>query len=204
MAVMGGRRKSHMVEFIGSFPRTVPPATLPEVAYVGRSNVGKSSALNAIVDRKKAARVSQRPGRTQAVNLFHVDGRLCFADLPGYGFARVPDAVREQWRELVEGYLFDREGLNLVVQLVDARHEAQPLDLQMMSVLKETGTDFLVLATKVDLVKRSKRAHHIARLRKALGIATDRIIPFSSKDRTGVDEVWAVLNAVVTSDGAGD
>ncbi len=198
---MAKKEKSHTVDFIGSFPRVVPAATLPEVAFVGRSNVGKSSALNAIVGRKRIARVSQRPGRTQAVNLFHVDQRICFADLPGYGFARVPEAVRLQWQELVEGYLFERQGLDLVVQLVDARHEAQPLDLQMVQVLKEANLPYVVLATKTDLVKRAKRAHHIARLRKALGVAVDHMIPFSSKDRTGVDVVWSVLDAVATSGG---
>jgi GTP-binding protein len=192
-----GKQKSHAVKFIGSFPNIVPPATFPEVAFVGRSNVGKSSALNAILNRKKAARVSQRPGRTQAVNLFHIDDQLCFADLPGYGFARVPEAVRLQWQALVEGYLFDRKGLNLVVQLVDARHEAQPLDLTMVKLLKDTGLDYILLATKLDLVKRGRRAHHVARLRKALGVPANRIIPFSSKDRTGVDTVWSTVLPLV-------
>jgi GTP-binding protein len=192
-----GKQKSHNVKFIGSFPNIVPPATFPEVAFVGRSNVGKSSALNTILNRKKAARVSQRPGRTQAVNLFHIDNQLCFADLPGYGFARVPEAVRLQWQTLVEGYLFDRKGLNLVVQLVDARHEAQPLDLTMVKVLKDAKLDYIVLATKTDLVKRAKRAHHVARLRKALGVPPNRIISFSAKDRTGVDAVWSVLRPLV-------
>ncbi len=192
------RGHNHTVEFIGSFPRDVPPAQLPEVAFVGRSNVGKSSAINAILGRKKkVARVSQRPGRTQAVNLFHIDGRVCFADLPGYGFARVPMEVREAWRSLVEGYLFDREGLKLVVVLVDARHEAQKMDIQLLDVLRHAGRNFVVLATKTDRMKRSKRAGSIATLRKGLGLKAHQIVPFSSPDCVGVEETWAAIEAAI-------
>jgi len=189
--------RSYQVEFLGSFPKNVPPATLPEVAFVGRSNVGKSSAINAILGRKKVARVSQRPGRTQAVNLFHIDGRICFADLPGYGFARVPQRVRQAWKHLVEGYLFDREGLNLVVVLVDSRHEAQEMDIQLLDVLRTAKRDFVVLATKVDRMKRSKRAAAIATLRKGLRLKPDQLIAFSAPDRVGVDEAWAAIGAAV-------
>ena len=188
--------RSYQVEFLGSFPKNVPEAVLPEVAFVGRSNVGKSSAINAILGRKKkVARVSGRPGRTQAVNLFHIDKRVCFADLPGYGFAKVPEAVRRAWRSLVEGYLFEREGLDLVVVLVDARHDAQKMDIQMLNVLREAKRPFLVLATKVDRMKRSKRAASISKLRKALGLKADQIIAFSSPERLGVDEAWAAIEA---------
>jgi GTP-binding protein len=188
--------RSYQVEFLGSFPKNVPEAVLPEVAFVGRSNVGKSSAINAILGRKKkVARVSGRPGRTQAVNLFHIDKRVCFADLPGYGFAKVPEAVRRAWRSLVEGYLFEREGLDLVVVLVDARHDAQKMDIQMLNVLREANRPFLVLATKVDRMKRSKRAASISKLRKALGLKADQIIAFSSPERLGVDEAWAAIEA---------
>jgi len=189
--------RSYQVEFLGSFPKDVPPATLPEVAFVGRSNVGKSSAINAILNRKKAARVSGRPGRTQAVNLFHIDERVCFADLPGYGFARVPTKVRQAWKHLVEGYLFEREGLELVVVLVDARHDAQKMDIQLLDVLRSSKRGFVVLATKVDRMKRSKRAPAIAKLRKGLGLKAGQIIPFSSPDRLGVDETWAVIEAAI-------
>jgi GTP-binding protein len=188
--------RSYQVEFLGSFPKNVPEAVLPEVAFVGRSNVGKSSAINAILGRKKkVARVSGRPGRTQAVNLFHIDKRVCFADLPGYGFAKVPEAVRRAWRSLVEGYLFEREGLDLVVVLVDARHDAQKMDIQMLNVLREAKRPFLVLATKVDRMKRSKRAASISKLRKALGLKADQIIAFSAPERLGVDEAWAAIEA---------
>ena len=191
------RVHNHAVEFIGSFPKNVPAATLPEVAFVGRSNVGKSSAINAVLGRKKVARVSQRPGRTQAVNLFHVDGEICFADLPGYGFARVPDAVRRAWQTLVEGYLFEREGLNLVVVLVDARHDPQKMDIQMIDVLRTAKRDFVVLATKVDRMKRSKRASAIASLRKGLGLKPHQIIAFSSPDKIGVEECWIAIEGAI-------
>ena len=190
--------RSYQVEFLGSFPKAVPAATLPEVAFVGRSNVGKSSAINAILGRRKnVARVSGRPGRTQAVNLFHIDDRVCFADLPGYGFARVPHEVRDAWKHLVEGYLFEREGLNLVIVLVDARHEAQKMDIQMVRVLREAKRNFIVVATKVDRMKRSKRAKSISVLRKGLGLKASQIIPFSSPEREGVDDVWAAIEAAI-------
>ena len=123
-------RRAGSVDFLGSFPGTLPPGTVPEVAFVGRSNVGKSSAVNAVLGSRRVARVSRRPGRTQAINLFLVDKRVIFADLPGYGYARVPDEVRERWRELVDGYLRNRDTLKAVVLLVDARHDAQPIGPQ--------------------------------------------------------------------------
>lgn len=190
---MNWKRLIGQVEFLGSFPRNPPPAELPEVAFVGRSNVGKSSAINALLGRKAVARVSGTPGRTQAVNLFRVGEALCFADLPGYGFARVPPKVRQAWKRLITGYLYKREGLSLVVQLVDARHEAQKVDIEMVDLLQDTGVPFIVVATKVDRLKRNKIEGQFKKIAAGLGIPRKQLIAFSSTEKTGVDVVWSVL-----------
>ena len=190
---MAWQRLVGKVEFLGSFPGLVPPAIHPEVAFAGRSNVGKSSAINTLLNRKKAARVSGRPGRTQAVNLFNVGDTLCFADLPGYGFAKVPGEVRGQWKRLVESYLFNRIGLAMVVQLVDARHDAQKSDLQMIRVLREAEVPFVIVATKSDRLKRSKRSAQLKKLAQGLGVPRGRLLEFSSTERIGVDELWGVM-----------
>ena len=166
------------IEFLGSFPKRFPEAQYPEVAFVGRSNVGKSSAINALLNRKAAARVSGTPGRTQAVNLFRVGDTLCFADLPGYGFAKAPEPLRKAWKKLVARYLFEREALALVVQLVDARHPAQKVDIEMVDLLTEADVPFVVVATKIDRVKRSKQAAHFKAIASGLGVKASQIIPF--------------------------
>ena len=185
------------VEFLGSFPKRFPDALSPEVAFVGRSNVGKSSAINALLNRKAAARVSSTPGRTQAVNLFRVGQKLCFADLPGYGFAKAPVALRKAWKKLVARYLFDREALAVVVLLVDARHPAQKVDIEMVDMLTDAEVPFVVVATKVDRVKRSKRDANFKAIGQGLGVHPKQIIPFSSVEKIGLDVVWSVLVDVV-------
>lgn len=194
---MDWKRLTTDMEFLGTFPGRLPEAALPEVAFVGRSNVGKSSAINAMLNRRKAARVSGTPGRTQAVNLFRISDRVCFADLPGYGFAKAPENVRKAWGRLVRRYLFKREALALVVQLVDARHPAQKADIEMIDLLSEADVPFIVVATKIDRVKRSKQQAALSTLAKGLGMDTEQLIPFSSTDKIGQDLVWSVLLDVV-------
>jgi GTP-binding protein len=180
---------SHVVEFVGSFPGDVPTTGLPEVAFVGRSNVGKSSALNALLGAR-VARVSNTPGRTQAVNLFRVDGAWAFADLPGYGFAKVPDHVRVAWKDLVERYLATRSSLRLVVVLVDHRHKAQPLDVEMLAMLRRLERPMLVVATKVDKLTRNARA----KAKRVLEASLDApVLPFSSETGEGIDAVWKAI-----------
>lgn len=183
------------VRFVGSFPKEAPRTELPEIAFVGRSNVGKSSAVNTLLGRKKAARVSRTPGRTQAINLFALDERLMFADLPGYGFAKVPEAEQERWGRAMERYFAEREELVLVVVLVDARHPGQRLDIQMVEALRFHERPLVVVATKLDQVKRSKRARHLKAIGKDLGVLREDIIGFSSLETLGVAEVWERLLA---------
>jgi len=194
---MDWKRHTVDVEFLGTFPGRLPEAQLPEVAFVGRSNVGKSSAINAMLNRKKAARVSGTPGRTQAVNLFRVSEVLCLADLPGYGFAKAPEGARKAWGRLVRRYLINREALALVVCLVDARHPAQKVDIEMLDLLTEAEVPFIVVATKVDRVKRSKQVAHFKTLAEGLRIEPSQIIPFSSTAKEGQGQVWQILLDVV-------
>ena len=191
-SLAGGR-----VGFLGSFPdpALLPRTDLPEIAFAGRSNVGKSSAINRLLNTKKAARVSGTPGRTQAVNLFLIEKRLVFADLPGYGFARVPQEVKRQWKGLVEGYLGGREALRLVVVLVDARHPVQNSDAELIWGLRQARLPIRVLATKSDKLKRSQRQKHWAVLRKGFKLKGEELIGFSSHDGLGVEAAWQAFEA---------
>lgn len=182
------------VTFLGSFPGAPPKTGLPEIAFAGRSNVGKSSAINALLGRKAAARVSKTPGRTQAINLFRIDDRLVFADLPGYGFAKVPEAVQDAWKGAIEAYLGEREALRLVVVLVDSRHPPQKLDIALLSGLRDAEIPFLVVATKVDKLKRSQRAKALKALRNGHMLGQHELLPLASPDRAGVGLIWDRLN----------
>ncbi len=185
------------VEFVGSFTTTVPDLGLPEIAFAGRSNVGKSSALNRLLGHKKAARVSGRPGRTQAINLFRVAG-IALADLPGYGFAKVPEAVRREWKSLIERYLRDREALRLVVVLVDARLETQQADVELIDALGAMQIPTLVVSTKVDKLGKSERKPQLAALAEGFGLEASEMLPFSSVTGEGKEEFWALVNDILS------
>lgn len=197
---MAVRRDPSQIRFVGSFPNlsALPPPSLPEVAFAGRSNVGKSSAINALLGRKALARVSRTPGRTQAINLIDVAGQLMVVDLPGYGYAKVPDKVRSQWKGLVEGYLGQRPNLKLVVALVDARLPAQALDVALVAGLADAGIPVVGVATKIDRVNRAARKPTLNALSMGLGIPGDALIPFSSVNREGVAELWDVLDQAMS------
>ncbi len=189
------RRGIHQLEFVGSFHDALPASDLPEIAFAGRSNVGKSSALNTLLQRKSAARTSNTPGRTQAINLFRLGEEGMFADLPGYGFARVPVHVQDRWKQTIEGYLGERPSLRMVVVLVDARREPTALDGQLLWALVEQGIPSLVVATKVDKLTKAERAKQLSALRREFQLAEGQPIPFSSVTGEGRDEVWAHLDA---------
>jgi GTP-binding protein len=181
-----------------------PPAVAPEVAFCGRSNVGKSSALNALAARKSLARVSRTPGRTRLINFFDVraaektrsggrgaEHHVVFADLPGYGFAAGPREERENWRAMVEEYLTRREPLKALVVLVDGELGAQPSDTEMVRWGETLGHKIVVAATKLDRLARNRRGQQIDRI--AGGLAVPKVIGFSAKEHFGVDELWREL-----------
>ena len=168
-----------------------PIEGLPEIAFLGRSNVGKSSMLNALLRRKGLARTSNTPGRTQSINFFRINGEILFVDLPGYGYAKVSKSMREGWGKMAEQYLLGREELKLAIQLVDSRHEATALDLQLAEWLAASGVDHLVVATKADKLSNNQIRKRIADLEKQLG--TDRISAFSAVSGAGREEVLAEI-----------
>lgn len=179
--------------FVGSFPGELPEIGLPEVAFAGRSNVGKSSALNTLLESKRAARVSSTPGRTQAINLFTVQNRWVAADLPGYGFAKVPDAVKEAWKGMIEGYLGSRPTLKLVVVFIDARRDPQASDLELVQGLADARIPTLVVMTKCDKLKRRALDKQRAVLRRAFALPAGQPVLFSSLTRQGRDEVMRAI-----------
>jgi len=180
-------------------PTQEPPGELPEVAFSGRSNVGKSSLINILLhrSRKKIAHVSSTPGKTQALNFYRVNDRFFLIDLPGFGYARAPRPVRGKWRELIEGYLSCSPRLRGVVHLVDVRHSPTKLDRHMMEYLSEVGAPALVVATKMDKLKKSQRDRHLARVQEDLAIDTQQLLPFSSHTGEGRDALLLALDSLL-------
>lgn len=175
---------------------SIPRETLPEIAFIGRSNVGKSSLLNSLLGVKGLARTSSTPGRTQTLNFFDINGEMIFVDLPGYGYAKVSQTERQHWGKLIEKYLAQRASLVLCILIVDARHEPSPLDLQMKSWLEHFGLSFLVVTTKVDKLSANEQKASLQRARKVL--ATERIIPYSAVTRAGAKQLWDEIRTSVT------
>lgn len=178
------------LEAVAVKPSQYPEPNLKEIAFAGRSNVGKSSLLNLLTGRKSLARVSGNPGKTRTINFYIINDEFRIVDLPGYGYARVAKSVSSDWGPMMEKYLSSRENLIKVIQLVDIRHAPSRQDVQMYEYLKYYGLDGIVAATKADKVSRNELSRNIAVIRKTLGMGKDdRVIPCSSLKRTGQDEL---------------
>jgi GTP-binding protein len=182
-------------EFVKSAvrPQHYPPAELPEVAFAGRSNVGKSSLINCLVQRKKLVRVSQTPGLTQTLNFFLINGSFHLVDLPGYGYAKVPVSVQSQWGTMVESYLTTRRTLRGMVHIMDVRHPPTPDDLQLWHWIRDRGIPVVPVLTKADKISTNKRASHRAQAAASLSIDPAEIVMFSSTTRMGREELLARL-----------
>jgi len=167
-----------------------PSGGLPEIAFVGRSNVGKSSLINAMVYRKAIARTSSAPGKTRTINFYNVEGSVYFVDLPGYGYAKTSKAESAKWGKMIEQYLYNREALKCVVQLIDIRHEPSAQDRQMNEWLRYYKDDTVIAATKADKLGKQQVQRHLGVIRKSLGLGDGLIIPFSSETKQGRDELW--------------
>ena len=175
-----------------------PQDDLPEVALAGRSNVGKSSFINTLLERKNLARTSSKPGKTQLLNFYTIDDKLRFVDVPGYGYAKVSKKERERWGKMIEEYLVSRENLRSVVSLVDMRHLPTADDIQMYDFLKYYEIPVILVATKADKIPKGKWNKHESDIKKALHFDTqDTFIVFSSVSKNGFDEAWdAILDSL--------
>lgn len=181
-------------------PKGYPRSRLPEVAFIGRSNVGKSSMINAITGRKKLVRVSNTPGRTRTLNFFEVvlarkghETRLRLADVPGYGFAKVSKTERASWKKMISSYLEARNDLKVVVSIIDAEVGPTDDDLQTLEYLQENRPKILVVATKIDRMPKAKRKPRLHQLADQLELPREAVMGFSATERIGVDEVWGAL-----------
>lgn len=170
-----------------------PAAQLPAVTFCGRSNVGKSSLINTLLNRKNLARTSAQPGKTRTINFYDVDSAWYLVDLPGYGFAKVAKSERENWRFMIEEFMHSYHGGTLFVQLVDIRHEPTALDKQMWQWLTAAGVRCLLVATKSDKISRGARDKHLSVIAKTLGAKKSDIIPFSSLNRDGREQLLAKI-----------
>jgi GTP-binding protein len=172
-------------------PAQYPDDALPEFALAGRSNVGKSSLINCLIRRKNLARTSSKPGKTQTINFYKINDTLYFADVPGYGFAKVPKSVRNAWGKMMETYLSQRDELKAVIQVVDLRHPPSNDDYNMYQYLKHFGIPTIVVATKADKISKGQWQKHLKVIREGLQLQKgDPLICFSSETGQGRDEVW--------------
>ena len=176
----------------------------PQVAFVGRSNVGKSTPLNKLVGRHSLARISSTPGRTRAINYFEINSRFYFVDLPGYGYAKVSKTERESWGRLMASYFEMASGSAMVIQLVDAKVGATELDQQSAEYLRSVGIDPVVVATKADRLKRGKREAALASVRRDLGLPDSIIIPFEAPSGNGAKQIWKSIEQYLDSFDARD
>lgn len=177
-----------------------PPDTMKEIAFAGRSNVGKSSLLNLLTGRKKLAKVSGSPGKTRTINFYLINNEFRIVDLPGYGYAKVAKSMSEDWGRMMDEYFQHRDGLVKVVQLVDIRHDPSKQDVQMYEYLKHFGLDGLVVATKSDKISRNEMQKNMARIRKTLGMRKeDILIPVSALKKTGHEQLLDAMEAVLAA-----
>lgn len=189
-------------EFIKSAvrPADYPPEELPEIAFAGRSNVGKSSLINTLVNRRGLVRTSSTPGRTQLLNFFTINAAFTLVDLPGYGFAQVPLEVRRQWGPMVRTYLESRPNLRAVVVLFDLRREPREEDLQLLDWLEEFAIPTIPVITKIDKIGRGKRAAQLQPIFTATGLPADAFTLFSAVTRDGREEIWERIDAALAQE----
>ena len=186
--------KSVNLETVRGITSVLPENTRPEIAFAGKSNVGKSSLINALMNRKSYARISATPGKTQTINFYNINEELYLVDLPGYGYAKVSEQEKEKWGQLIERYLHGSSQLKAVFLLVDIRHEPSANDKMMYEWVVSQGYHPIIIATKLDKIKRSQVDKHLKMLRTGLSLVPGtKIIPFSSMTKQGRDEIWELV-----------
>lgn len=186
--------KSINLETVCGITSTLPDNDRPEVAFAGKSNVGKSSMINALMNRKSYARISATPGKTQTINFYNINDALYLVDLPGYGYARVSEKEKEQWGRMIERYLHSSSQLKAVFLLIDIRHEPSANDRLMYKWIVDQGYEPVIIATKLDKIKRSQVQKHVKMLKEGLALVPGTtVIPFSSATKQGRDEIWELI-----------
>ena len=176
----------------------IPDTEFPEVAFAGKSNVGKSSLINALMNRKSYARTSSQPGKTQTINFYNINDAMYLVDLPGYGYANASPAVKAKWGKMIEKYLRQSANLKQVFLLVDKRHDPSENDKMKYNWIVDNGFRPVIIATKLDKLKRSQIAKHVKAVRAGLGLKEDDIlIPFSSQTKQGLDELWNTIEGYI-------
>lgn len=187
--------KSVALETVCGVTSKIPENQLPEIAFAGKSNVGKSSMINVLMNRKSFARTSAQPGKTQTINFYNVNDFMYLVDLPGYGFAKVPECERMKWGKMIEKYLQVSKQLKAVFLLVDIRHKPSVNDKTMYEWIVYQGYRPIIIATKLDKLKRSQVQKNIKEVREGLGLqSSDQLIPFSAETKQGREEIWQVMD----------
>lgn len=190
--------KNVNLETVCGITSRLPENELPEIAFAGKSNVGKSSLINGLLNRKSLARTSAQPGKTQTINFYNVNQAMYLVDLPGYGYAKVTQEIREKWGKLIERYLHGSKQLKAVFLLIDIRHEPSENDKRMYEWIVWNGYDPIIIATKLDKIKRSQIQKQLKLIRTGLNVKLGtQILPFSAETKQGRDEIWALIDTLI-------
>ena len=189
--------RSLELETVCGITSTLPENTLPEIAFAGKSNVGKSSLINGLMNRKSFARTSATPGKTQTINFYNINHELYLVDLPGYGYAKVSEQEKKKWGQMIERYLHQSKQLRAVFLLIDIRHAPSANDKMMYDWILSQGYHPIIIATKLDKLKRSQVQKQVKVVRQGLGLSKDSIlIPFSAVTKQGRDEIWDLAEEI--------
>lgn len=190
--------KSAVLDIVCGITSKIPDTGLPEVAFAGKSNVGKSSLINGLMNRKALARTSAQPGKTQTINFYKINDELDLVDLPGYGYARVTPAEKEKWGKMIENYLHTSHNLKAVFLLIDIRHDPSANDRQMYEWILHNGYEPIIIATKLDKLKRSQVQKNLKAIREGLQLKKGTtVIPYSAETKQGRDEIWALIESMM-------
>ena len=190
--------RSVNLETVCGITSKIPENLLPEIAFAGKSNVGKSSLINGLMNRKSLARTSSQPGKTQTINFYNINEQLYFVDLPGYGYAKVSESIKQKWGKMIENYLHKSKQLKAVFLLIDIRHEPSANDKSMYEWMTYNGYEPIIIATKLDKINRSQIQKNVKIIKTKLQVKPGTIvIPFSSTTKQGRDEVWALIDELV-------
>lgn len=197
--------RSINLETVCGVTSKLPENDKPEIAFAGKSNVGKSSLINALMNRKSYARTSAQPGKTQTINFYNINEAMYYVDLPGYGYAKVSQAEKEKWGKMIERYLQSSKQLRCVFLLIDIRHDPSANDKQMYDWVVSNGYQPVIIATKLDKIKRSQVQKQLKAIRTGLGITTKvTMIPFSAETKQGREEIWSLIESITAPEGISD